>query len=97
MTKPFKKLLGNRVYLFMPKIPESLLVLSDEVKKTLISTEQDKYRKLTVYAVGDTVTILNEGDVVLVDPSALATAPVIKLTDKLDVLLVSIFQITHVW
>lgn len=97
MTKPFKKLLGNRIYLIMPTIPESFLVLSDEIKKSLISSEQKKFQKLTVYAVGDTVSIIGEGDVVLVEPTAIANAPIIELTDKLSVIMVSVFNIIHVW
>jgi hypothetical protein len=88
MTKPFKKLLGNRIYLIMPVIPESILVLPEEVKKQLISSEQEKFQKLKVYAVGDTISIIQEGDMVLIEPTALANAPVI---------MVSIFNIIHIW
>lgn len=97
MTKPFKKLLGNRVYLSMPTIAESNIILSDEVKQALILSEQDKYQKLTVYAKGDTVTSVEEDDVVLVDPAALQAAPIIKLSDKLSVIMVSPFNIVHIW
>lgn len=97
MTKPFKKLLGNRVYLNMPTIPESNIILSKEVQQSLIAAEQEKYQKLMVYAVGDIVTNITEGDKVLVDPNALQAAPVIKLSETLSVIMVSPFNIAHIW
>jgi hypothetical protein len=53
--------------------------------------------KLTVYAVGDLVTNISVGDVILVDPGSLSKAHVIPLSDELDVLLVSPFDVIHVW
>lgn len=99
MNKPFKKLLGNRVYLNIPVIPESPLVLSEEVKKELIAKEQNKYMRLSVYAVGDALPIdyLQEGDFVFVDPTTLQNAPVIHLTDQLSVLMISPASIIHIW
>jgi len=53
--------------------------------------------KLTVYAVGDLVTNISVGDEILVDPSSLSKSHVIPLSDELDVLLVSPFDVIHVW
>jgi hypothetical protein len=53
--------------------------------------------KLTVYDVGDLVTTIKSGDVVLVDPGKLKDALVIPLSDDKDVLLVSPFDVMHVW
>lgn len=97
MTKPFKKLLGNRVYLNMPTIPENNLILSEETKKELALKEQDKIMKLSVYAVGDAIGYIGEGDVVFVDPMTIQNAPVIPLTDKLSVLMISPASIIHIW
>ena len=97
MTKPFKKLLGNRVYLNIPEIPESNIILSEEMKKDLIITQQEKYRKLVVYDVGDSTGYLNIGDVVFVDPVTIQNAPVIPLTSTLSVLLISPASIIHIW
>ena len=97
MKKPFKKLLGNRVYLNMPEIPESILILSEDVRKGIMQEEQKKWQKLTVYAVGDIVTTVVEGDVVYVAPATLANAPVLSLTDKLQVVMISLYDIAHIW
>lgn len=95
--KEFKKLRGNRVYLEIPEFKESPIYLTEELKEAFILEEKKKYTKLTVYAVGDIVNDLNEGDVVLVDPMALQNAPVINLSDDKKVILVSPFDIIHIW
>jgi len=97
MTKPFKKLLGNRVYLNMPTIAESNIILSEEVKKSIIASEQDKFQKLKVYAKGDLVTIVEEGDEVLVHPGILANALVVPLNKEISVILVNSLDIIQVW
>ena len=95
--KEFKKLRGNRVYLEIPEFKESPIHLTEELKEALIEEEKRKYTRLTVYAVGDLVNDLKEGDVVLVDPASLGNSPVIQLSDKKRVILVSPFDIIHVW
>ena len=97
MSKPFKKLLGNRVYISMPTIAESAIILSEEVKKSIISSEQDKFQKLKVYAKGDLVTTVEEGDEVLVHPGVLANALVVPLTKEISVILVNSLDIIQVW
>ena len=95
--KEFKKLRGNRVYLEIPEFKESPIHLTEELKEALIEEEKRKYTRLTVYAVGDLVTNISVGDVILVDPGSLSKAHVIPLSDELDVLLVSPFDVIHVW
>lgn len=95
--KEFKKLRGNRVYLEIPEFKESPIYLTEELKEAFILEEKKKYTKLKVCAVGDIVTDLEEGDVVLVDPMALQNAPVINLSDDKKVILVSPFDIIHIW
>ena len=97
MTKPFKKLLGNRVYLNMPTIAETNLILSDEVKRSIIASEQDKFQKLKVYAKGDLVTIVEEDDEVLIHPGILANALVVPLNKETSVILVNSLDIIQVW
>jgi hypothetical protein len=53
--------------------------------------------RLEVYDVGDLITTVKVGDVVLVDPGKLKDAMVIPLSDDKDVLLVSPFDVIHVW
>ena len=94
----FKKLLGNRIYLNMPKKEESKIIVDENTKEALKKELLNKMSKLTVYAVGDLVTNIAPGDEVLVDPEALARkATIIPLSDDKEVLLVSPFDIVHIW
>lgn len=91
-------LLGNRVYLNMPKKEESKLIVDENTKDALKKELLNKMSKLTVYAVGDLVTSIKPGDEVLVDPEALARkATIIPLSGNKEVLLVSPFDIVHIW
>jgi hypothetical protein len=91
-------LLGNRVYLNMPKKEESKLIVDENTKDALKKELLNKMSKLTVYAVGDLVTSIKPGDEVLVDPEALARkATIIPLSEDKEVLLVSPFDIVHIW
>ena len=53
--------------------------------------------KLLVYDVGDLVTHFKPGDEILVDPGKLKDAHLIPLTDDQEVLLLSPFDVIHVW
>jgi hypothetical protein len=91
------KLRGNRVYLELPKREESLIELTPELEETRAKEEIKKFNRLKVYAVGDAVLDLKTGDEVLVMPDALTKASIVPLSDELSVLLVSSFDICHVW
>jgi hypothetical protein len=91
------KLRGNRIYLEIPKREESIIELTPELEESRIKEEMKKYSKLKVYALGELVTDINVGDEVLVIPDALAKAPIIPLSDELNVLLVSNFDVVMVW
>lgn len=96
----FKKLLGNRVYLEMPKKEEeSKLIVDENTKESLKKELLSKMSRLKVYAVGDLVTSISVGDEVLVDPEALSTrkAVIIPLSQEKEVLLVSPFDVVHLW
>jgi len=97
MALEFKKLRGNRIYISLPKKEESKLIVDENTKDALNKELLTKMSKLTVYAVGDIVTDILPGDVVLVDPSKLAQGTIIPLSDKRDVLMVSPFDIIHIW
>ena len=56
-----------------------------------------KMSRLKVYDVGDSVSTFKAGDEVLVDPGQLKDALLIPLTDDKEVLLLSPFDIIHVW
>ena len=92
------KLLGNRVYLELPKQEEeSKLIVDENTKEALQKEILKKMSKLTVHSVGESVSSVSEGDVVLVDPFALQKASMVPLSDDETVLLVSPFDIIMVW
>lgn len=94
------KLLGNRVYLELPKKDESKLIVDENTKEALQKELLKKMSRLKVHSVGTAITDpdLVVGCEVLVDPAALRDKTlVIPLSDEEDVLLVSIFDIVHIW
>ena len=92
------KLLGNRIYLEMPKQDEdSKLIVDDNTKEALQREMLKKFSKLIVHTVGDTISNIKVGDVVLVDPGVLAKAPLVDLSETEQVLLVSPFDIIMIW
>jgi len=91
------KLRGNRIYLEIPKREESIIELTPELEEARVKEEMKKYSKLKVYALGDLVSDINVGDEVLVIPDSLAKAPIIPLSEELNVLLVSTFDVVHTW
>jgi len=95
--KPYKKLLGNRIYVEIPKKEESKLIVDENTKEALQREMLKRMSKLTVFDVGDLVTNIKVGEVILVDPGKLKDAMVIPLSEDKDVLLVSPFDVMHVW
>ena len=91
------KLLGNRVYLEVPKKEESKLIVDENTKEALEKEMLKKMSKLKVHSVGTANMDVKQGDVVLVDPAALQKAPLIPLSDDENVLLVSPFDIIQIW
>ena len=91
------KLLGNRVYLELPKKEESKLVVDENTKEALEKEMYKKMSRLTVHSVGTANMDVKAGDVVLIDPQALQKAPLIPLSDEENVLLVSPFDVIMVW
>jgi hypothetical protein len=95
-----ENLLGNRIYLEMPKKEESKLVVDENTKEALQKEFLKKMNRLKIHSVGDAIMNPNlvVGAEVLVDPSALRDkALVIPLSEEEDVLLVSIFDIIQIW
>jgi len=97
MNKPFKKLLGNRVLLKTPALPETKLQLSKEATDSLKVSYLEKLDKLEVYAIGDTVTTVQEGDIVTIPVGNIINGQKIKISDDLEVCLVSVFDVSIVW
>jgi hypothetical protein len=92
------KLLGNRIYLKMPEQQEENKLIVDENTKEALQREMlKKFSKLTVHSVGDIVTNIKPGDVVLVDPSKVSQGHLIDLSDDEQVILVSPFDVIMIW
>ena len=93
------KLLGNRIYLEIPKKEESKLIVDENTKEALEKEMYKKMSRLTVHSIGtaNMDEALVKGAVVLVDPAALQKAPLIPLSDEENVLLVSPFDIIQIW
>jgi hypothetical protein len=94
------KLLGNRIYLEMPKKEESKLIVDENTKEALQKELLKKMNRLKVHSVGTAITDpdLKVGVEVLVDPTALRDKTlIIPLSENEDVMLVSIFDIVHIW
>jgi hypothetical protein len=90
-------LLGNRIYLEIPKKEESKLIVDENTKEALEKEMYKKMSRLVVHSVGTANMDVKLGDVVLVDPAALQKAPLIPLSDEENVLLVSPFDVIMVW
>jgi hypothetical protein len=97
MAKGFKKLRGQRVYITLPPREESKLIVDENTKEALNKELLVKMSKLQVFAVGDLVSDIQEGDWVLVDPSALSKGLLVPISDKQTVLMLSSFDVIHIW
>lgn len=90
------KLLGNRIFLEMPKKEESKLIVDENTKEALSKEMLKKFSKLKVNNVGDTVINVKVGDYVLVDPNHLQKCPIIDVEDN-KLILISSFDVIVVW
>ena len=90
-------LLGNRIFLEIPKKEESKLIVDENTKESLEKEMLKKMSKLAVHSVGDTIQNFKKGDILLIDPSALQKAPLIPLSEEEQVLLVSPFDVIYKW
>jgi hypothetical protein len=94
------KLLGNRIYLEMPKEDEeSKLIVDENTKEALQRELLNKMSKLKVLQVGTVVTEIKVGDWVLVDPAALNKATLVPISEDGEerVILVSPFDVIQIW
>ena len=94
------KLLGNRIYLEMPKEDvENKLIVDENTKEALQRELLNKMSKLKVIAVGSVVTEIKVGDLVLVDPAALNKATLVPISEDGEerAILVSPFDVIQIW
>ena len=92
------KLLGNRIYLELPKEDvESKLIVDDNTKEALQRELLNKMSKLKVHSVGTSIMDVKVVDWVLVDPAALNKATLVPITNEENVILVSPFDVIMIW
>jgi len=98
MPAEYTKLLGNRVYVDID-IPKYTIEMAEEVKKQLVGEAVKSLTKAVVYDVGSGVVEggVEPGDIVLVSKEGVLRGDLINLTDKKTVLLISPFDIIHIW
>ena len=97
-----QKLLGHRVYVEFPEEPTTNIYLDEATKAAMAEDRLKKWERLTVYAVGSSITDLQEGDEIMLDPSLFATPQGLKvfkvsLSSTKEVMLISYFDIAHIW
>jgi hypothetical protein len=90
------KLRGHRVLLTRPEKKDLGLVVSKEMQEQLIIEELQNMKSLSVFAVGDEVTDVFTGDLVLVPTSTLMHAEVVKVDDQ-DRIMVRAMDIAIIW
>jgi len=73
------KLLGNRILISKPEMKESVLALSDGDKALIEAEARKTWSKLEVYAVGDNVINVKQGDKVYIRVTALELAERIEV------------------
>jgi len=69
--KPFKKLRGRTILLSVPEKKKSSIELSIKDEEAMMQEAAKLWSKLTVYAIGDKVEEVQEGDQVYVRTGAL--------------------------
>jgi hypothetical protein len=96
MEKGFKKLNGVRVLLSLPPRDTKGIELSPELKEELDREYAAQLDKLTVYAVGDAVDSIKEGDVVYVPTEELKRGTFVNINDEAK-LMVSSMSVALIW
>lgn len=90
------KVLGNRVYVKAPKMPESKVILTGEALEKHKAEMMAKFDTLEVFATGTDVTNVKVGDMVHISPSAINKAGVLEI-NKEGIIMVSLHDVNHIW
>lgn len=91
-----KSLRGKRVLLTMPELKKSAVELSTKDEEAIMQEAMKKWLKLEVFAVGDEVTDIKEGDKVYVQTYALESGEKIEIDNNIK-LMVSENAIAIIW
>lgn len=99
MEKGFKKLLGNRLYITLPPKEKSNLTVDANTKEALQKELLLKMSRLKIFAVGAGVVDPDfvEGAEVLIDPIKISSGIIVPLSADHNVLMVSAFDVIHIW
>mgnify|MGYP000237531021 FL=1 len=81
MSKPFKSLRGRTILVNVPKRKESSIQLSAKDEDAIMADAVKMWNKLTVYAIGDKVEDVKEGDQVYIRTSSLN----MEVVERIDV------------
>lgn len=96
MSKP--KVLGKFVYIDIPKKKETKIQVDENTKEALQKEWIAKLSKLKVWAVGEAANpSIKEGDMVLVDPSAINSIKMVPMDDGSVKGLILDYHIIHIW
>ncbi len=79
--KPFKKLRGRTILVNVPKRKESPIQLSAKDEDMIMQEAVKMWNKLTVYAIGDKVEEVQEGDEVYIRTSSLN----MEVVERIDI------------
>ncbi len=96
MSKPYEKLLGNRVYLKM-NMPTFNLEIPESTKNKIIQEAAQKMEKAEVYDIGTTVTNVGVGDVVMVGKEGIIRGELVNLEKGLVVMMINPLEIVQIW
>lgn len=91
------KVLGNRVYLKVPKRPKSKVILSPQEEAEKDRQYAESLDRLEVKYVGEAVEGIKPGNFVFPDPRRVVTAGYHKKISGDMYLIISQHDIMHVW
>jgi hypothetical protein len=85
--KPFKELKGRRILVEVPELKKSALQLTEKDEEAMLKDAMKLWSKLTLYAVGDKVEGLSEGDLVYITTEALQRAEKVEIEGSIKLML----------
>jgi hypothetical protein len=95
-NKGYKQLKGIRILLSLPKRDDKGIILTPELEEQFNREYAMKMDKLEVFAIGDSVTDIQVGDVVYVPVEELKRGTFVTIKDE-EKLMVSAMSIALVW
>lgn len=72
---------GKRLLLNRPQIEKSAIELTPEAQESILKDQFKKWTHLEVYAVGDEITTMKPGDVVMISKTAIESCEIVEIED----------------